>query len=28
MGQERFERITDSLVLLYVAAFFLDKAGR
>jgi len=28
MGQERIERITDSFVLLYVAAFFLDKTGR
>jgi len=28
MGQERFERITDSLALLYVAAFVPDNAGR
>jgi len=28
MEEERFERITDSRVLHYIAAFFLDKSGR
>jgi len=28
MEEEQFERITDSRVLHYIAAFFLDKTGR